>query len=400
MNINMKKIAILTKISDSYNYYHRIEENDKKIIDVSISDSPIDLMLIEALKFNVVVTYLDIQKCTISDETFVALANLLKVNKTITTINLSFNNIDDSKVKNLADNLKGNDTLVDLILSGNKIGDKGAKDLANSLIGNNTLTKLALDNNKMGEEGIKYFVDILKENNTLLYFNIAKNHITDKGAEYILDIIKNNNIINIDLDKNKISDNLFQEIKNILKENNHNNIDKLFKIISKRIRCLEDEKHQESKIFSQKIKEIIKEEQYIIKIKYSVDQIKNHLFLDDIFDYIEKKLAKTQIWNDYTSCVFKKLKLMVNEISEEDFKSQIIIPKSDNDLNSKLDLLKPNKINIVNDNTHQNPKPIDNNFKLDELIQQFGSLSINPSNPIFSEAFDVEISLIGNRKGI
>ena len=179
-----------------------------------IDDSGITA-IVNALRSNNSLTYLDIRGNKVSDSTVAALGEVLQSNCSLTHLYLGSNrmpihfgnsaaaafskllqssgtqlthldlnntSISSSCVITLAEGLQSNRTLERLELGGNKIEWSGAKALAQVVKTNQTLTHLSLRCNKIRFLGALRFVNALQCNETLICLDLFGNPMS-RGAE-------------------------------------------------------------------------------------------------------------------------------------------------------------------------------------------------------------------------
>ncbi|KAG0051211.1 hypothetical protein BGZ83_003996 [Gryganskiella cystojenkinii] len=176
--------------------------------------------LAKALKTNMTLTTLNLQGNSINDSGAQALAKALKTNITLTALNLQGNSINDNGAQALATALKTNRALTTLDLWENSISDNGAQALAEALMANSTLTSLNLCKNSVGNNGVKVLAEALKTNSTLISLDVSVNSISNNGAQALAEALKTNSTLTtLNLQGNSIKDNGAQALAEALKTN-------------------------------------------------------------------------------------------------------------------------------------------------------------------------------------
>ena len=99
---------------------------------------------------------------------------------------LGKNRIGDDSAAALGKCLKYNTLLTNLDLGYNEIGDDGAAALGECLKFNTSLTKLDLDRNGIGDDGAAALGECLRENTSLTTLNLCLNKISDTSAAALI----------------------------------------------------------------------------------------------------------------------------------------------------------------------------------------------------------------------
>ena len=119
---------------------------------VGLTDEPCRA-LFSTLKFNVVLTNLDLYRNNIGDEGAKAIGGALAVNEVLTTLDIGENDIGDEGAKAIGEALAVNGVLTELDLSFNGIDDACALALASALRVNGVLKSINLEYTNLGDEG-------------------------------------------------------------------------------------------------------------------------------------------------------------------------------------------------------------------------------------------------------
>ena len=176
--------------------------------------------LVEMLKENTTIQYLDVGTNSIGVGGATALAELLKEKRTLQELRVSFNSIGEGGTTALVEMLKENKMLQKLSVIGNFIGDGGATALAEMLKENRTLQQLDVSCNSIGDGGATAVAEMLKENRTLQQLNVSYNSIGDRGAIALAEILKENwTLQQLDVSNNSIGDRGATALAKMLKEN-------------------------------------------------------------------------------------------------------------------------------------------------------------------------------------
>ena len=190
----------LVKLENS-DYYVNFDYFKEFIKDFDLSKIDYQINL-SAFKF--IVKYLNLQNLkkfkldifnhNIGDEGAFLVIDVLKQNKELAYLNMSINNIGNEGVVALASALEQNNELTYLDLSNNNIGDEGVKALASALEKIKKLEYLKLSNNNIGNEGVIALARSL--NKTLLtYLNISINKYGGGMMEDLAVALEKNTIL-------------------------------------------------------------------------------------------------------------------------------------------------------------------------------------------------------------
>ena len=181
------------------NLTYYFENKNCKIKEIDISGNKITGEILNPLEnnSNVVLDYLNANKCVIDLKTFSFLSNI-KTKK----LTLENNNIDNE----LIDKLK-NDYITGLDISFNSISDEGLFNICNNIP---NLTYLNLENNSICDLSIVYICLYLKEKSKILNLNLKDNKITITGMITLISTLDKinktkSNINNNDIDINSYS---------------------------------------------------------------------------------------------------------------------------------------------------------------------------------------------------
>ena len=164
----------------------------------------ITMALAQALKSNCALKYLDVcytfnalENDKIGPKGRSALASALRFNRILTHLNLKHSGIDDSVASALGEALQTNSALMDLNLADNQIGETGTAALGKALQSNYTLTHLNLEkNNGIGDTGAKALGKALQSNHTLIHLNLESSKgIGDTGAVAIANALQSNDTL-------------------------------------------------------------------------------------------------------------------------------------------------------------------------------------------------------------
>ncbi|KAF9946037.1 hypothetical protein BGZ72_000747 [Mortierella alpina] len=190
-----------------------------ELVAVSIGEMELE-KLAEALKTNMTLTTLDLERNSIGDNGAQALSEALKTNSTLATLDLRDNSIGPNGAQALSEALKTNSSLTILSLGLNLIGSNGAQALSEALKTNLTLTTLTLGDNLIGSNGAQALSEALKTNSTLTTLTLGRNSIGDNGAQALSEALKTNSTLTtLTLDVNSIGPNGAQALSEALKVN-------------------------------------------------------------------------------------------------------------------------------------------------------------------------------------
>ncbi|XP_057184899.1 NACHT, LRR and PYD domains-containing protein 3-like isoform X3 [Triplophysa rosa] len=153
-----------------------------------------------------------LSRCKITDEGYVALTSALRSNPShLTHLDLSDNNVGDSGMKLICDVLENpHCKLETLRLSRCKITDEGCVALTSALRSNPShLTHLDLSDNNVGDSGVKLICDVLENPHCklkTLKLNWCK--ITDEGCVALTSALRSNpsHLTHLDLSDNNVGD--------------------------------------------------------------------------------------------------------------------------------------------------------------------------------------------------
>jgi len=175
------------------NYNKNKTSSDKrKIKNLHLIDCPL-FYLIELLKINKTILYLNLNWNFIDDQEMEIFSEVLKNNKIIQYFGLQWSNY--SKMKYLSKSLIFNKTIIELKLIQNNIDDNGVKNLSDMLKKNTTIKSINLHGNKISNKGIRYIADMLKINKTLEEITLYVNNFNGNGTKYILKSLETNNTL-------------------------------------------------------------------------------------------------------------------------------------------------------------------------------------------------------------
>lgn len=147
-----------------------------------------------------------LNRCRITAEGAVTLAESLKTNKALKTLDLRDNNIGDAGAIALAEAIKHNQSLEKIFLNGNHISDIGAIALAQAIRLNRHLKEIFLDTNNISDQFAIELAVAIKENTGLEYISLDGNHISNTGVIALAQAIRHNpHLKEIYLDGNDIS---------------------------------------------------------------------------------------------------------------------------------------------------------------------------------------------------
>lgn len=168
-------------------------------------DDDLAVELVDGLRKNKSITFLNLSKNMVNDDGIVKLAEMLETNTILKSLNLSamyWQGIEDDvnvegKISNsslflLAQSLTVNRTLTHLFLSENKIDNDGAKYLAEALSKNKGLRVLDLSMNLIGDDGFSALAVMLKQNDTLTKLMVGFNNFTVTGVMEMMNAVKYN----------------------------------------------------------------------------------------------------------------------------------------------------------------------------------------------------------------
>ena len=146
--------------------------------------------------------HLDLSRVKLNNQKMAELVEALKVNKTIGWLDIHGVYIRDEAFEEL----KASNALKRADFGANNIKDEGVIALAEALRVNNTIRWLDLSCNKnIGDKGAEALAEMLKVNKGLKRFDLSFNNITDKGAVALFEALKVNEVVRINLAFNCIS---------------------------------------------------------------------------------------------------------------------------------------------------------------------------------------------------
>ena len=152
------------------------------------------VLLAGVLKFNNVLTELNLRACQIGDQGASDLAKALKANAVVTTVDLLKNNIGNEAATRLAEVLQQHDTLTTLCgikpdemvdLSQDALGPADGFLIAADLRVNATCTTLHLGRNNITDQGAVALADALEANNSLMLKKLVVPGLVEKNAQLI-----------------------------------------------------------------------------------------------------------------------------------------------------------------------------------------------------------------------
>ncbi|KAM4034199.1 leucine-rich repeat-containing protein 45 [Anomaloglossus baeobatrachus] len=171
-------------------------QNDVTFSHVVLSDCMLSedglKLILQGLRNNAVVKYLDLKGNNLRGEGAEALGKLLRHNPSVTSLTLEWNNLGmwEDGFSLLCDGLSCNQTLQRLDLRNNQINHKGAEELSTALKQNLTLRELDLRWNNIGLLGGRALHECLQSNRTLLKMELSGNNIPSdvlKAIEHSID---------------------------------------------------------------------------------------------------------------------------------------------------------------------------------------------------------------------
>eukprot|EP01128_Nolandella_sp_AFSM9_P001148 TRINITY_DN11260_c0_g1_i1.p1 TRINITY_DN11260_c0_g1~~TRINITY_DN11260_c0_g1_i1.p1 ORF type:complete len:388 (-),score=42.18 TRINITY_DN11260_c0_g1_i1:6-1043(-) len=146
--------------------------------------------LLEVLKANRTITYLNLRENRLRSAGGTGCADLLNMSTVLTTLILANNHLTAPEANIIGEALKINKTLRLLDLSSNKIGG-GAKNIVEALRCNSTLTSLSMPDNQLKAEVGLELAEVLLTNTTLTTLNLAYNLLEGSEAG-LLEMLRRN----------------------------------------------------------------------------------------------------------------------------------------------------------------------------------------------------------------
>ena len=148
------------------------------------------VLVLQVLRRNSTITYLNLGNTKISGPVAKELANVIKNNFNLQQLGLANCYLGPSAIV-ILQALKENSQLKALNLNSNNMTGQVAEDLVHFLQNNSNLQKLGLENNNLGLFAI-VILQALKENSQLKALNLNSNNMTGQIAEDLAIVIKNN----------------------------------------------------------------------------------------------------------------------------------------------------------------------------------------------------------------
>ncbi|EOD26576.1 hypothetical protein EMIHUDRAFT_64618 [Emiliania huxleyi CCMP1516] len=127
----------------------------------------------------------DLSRVGLTDEPCRALFSTLKFNGVLTCLNVGGNYIGPTGATAIAEALRGNEVLTKLDLSVNYISDEGVKALASALLVNEVLTSLDVRGNEIGSTGAAAIAEALRGNEVLKSLDVRCNKISGDAAQQL-----------------------------------------------------------------------------------------------------------------------------------------------------------------------------------------------------------------------
>ncbi len=168
---------------------NNIQDLDRTNLAIFLDDENSLTRIIEALRTNTSVKYIDLSGHTITDQLAQQIAGLLAENKAILRLNLSHTNLSQNGIRVIAEALSYNCFLCDLYLNDNNIGDNGARHLAGALQKNNSIVRLELNNTGISDQGAKDILSGFQKNTSLSLLNLENCPISINAINHIVRII-------------------------------------------------------------------------------------------------------------------------------------------------------------------------------------------------------------------
>ncbi|XP_042612072.1 NACHT, LRR and PYD domains-containing protein 3-like [Cyprinus carpio] len=165
-----------------------------------------------------------LSKCNLTDESCSALATVLSSDSSsLRDLDLSNNNLEDSGVRLLSDGLKQNCKLEKLCLSGCSITEESYKALASALRSNPShLIELDLTGNDPGQSGVKQLNDLLQDPNCQLKtLRLHGCGLTEKSCSALATVLRSNSSLKeLDMSNNHLQDPGIKKLQNGLENTN------------------------------------------------------------------------------------------------------------------------------------------------------------------------------------
>jgi len=215
----------LVKLENS-DYYVNFDYFKEFIKDFDLSKIDYQINL-SAFKF--IVKYLNLQNLkkfkldifnhNIGDEGAFLVIDVLKQNKELAYLNMSINNIGNEGAIALASALEQNKELEYLNMSINNIGNEGVVALASALEQNNELTYLDLSNNNIGDEGVKALASALEKIKKLEYLKLSNNNIGNEGVIALARSLNKTLLTYLNISINKYGGGMMEDLAVALEKN-------------------------------------------------------------------------------------------------------------------------------------------------------------------------------------
>ena len=209
----------------------RIENNDPTfskfiLIGFEINDNELS-KLVESLKENTNLKFLNLAKNNIDDEKAHKIAKIFEHNSGLENISFDQNPIKFKGIKSIVDRLSANTNLTKLSFNNCAIGDEELFEIAkvqhlqelhltknefglsglDAVIAHNKLKQLNLFDNQIGDEGAQTISRALATNSSLVKLSLSLCGITDIGAQSIAEALSTNLFLEkLSLSSNKIGD--------------------------------------------------------------------------------------------------------------------------------------------------------------------------------------------------
>lgn len=207
-------------------------ENDVTFTHVILSDCMLSeegaKLILQGLRSNSVVKYLDMKGNNLRGDSAEALGKLLRQNSSITSLILEWNNLGmwEEGFSMFCDGLSCNQTLQKLDLRNNQINHKGGEELSVALKRNFTLQELDLRWNNIGLLGGRTILNCLQNNRSIRKMELSGNNIPSdilKAIEQGVDHNQDRQTVRKDhVDQRQI---LTKEVQNLKQEKNKQFLD-------------------------------------------------------------------------------------------------------------------------------------------------------------------------------
>ena len=226
----------------------RIIKNNQGIKELYLSNNNLKtsaVVIIKALKENLVLTKLYLNNTLMTDEVAEDLSNIIKNNTNLQALHIDNNNLGLSAapilqalqencnlqtldlgsnimtgqvVEDLADVIKNNPGLKELCLSDNKL-ETSAAVILKALKEKSLLTKLYLSNTLMTEEVAEDLADVIKSNSNLQQLRIGNNKLGLSAVMVLQALQKNHSLKVLNLSQNNLTVDVAEDLATIIKNN-------------------------------------------------------------------------------------------------------------------------------------------------------------------------------------